>query len=686
MVRPYFAALPPYGLDVSREVIRKVDAWYDGLPSLRAYQRARRNHNWYLGLPSESSPFDVSIVGAGGEAGELSQVHINRFHQLGQRLLSQAVQEEFGWQPQAANGDSASQEDALIATSVLEYEKRDKRLDEYLSRAAELGLVHGESWTLVRWDSKGGKLFEKVKDPRSGATIEAYEGRLLVTVHPMYRVAVDVTRRDPEHNWVIITEFVNKYDLAAKYPEHAERIVRLQPDHRSLCDWRTSTGRRQEDNDNIPVYLFFHRATPAVPEGREVVVADASLPPLHDGTSSYGPDLPCIRFAPGEMLDTPHGSTPLTHLGALQQVLNMLASSAVTNNANGAVVNIWAPAASNLSVMDLEGGQKLWQTEDTAEPKAINFAQTAPDTYNLMDRIDSMLTEMAGLNDVSMGKADPQLSGAAMALLDSKTLEAMGPTIKAGQRWIAGVGTAILDRYKRFAKTPRTLEVIVGNGRKRMLEKFTGAQLSSISRVTVKPKSPLTDTVAGKLDLAQKLMEIGAIHGPADAPKLISVLQTGQWETILAGPQSRQLLIQEENEKLREGISVPVSPIDNHLEHILGHQEVDANMEFRLADDGARAAVLYEHIQGHIDALRNVDPALLLALGQQPISIPPTPAIMQGAAPVPGAPPEAAPPMDGPPMSEGLDPAAGEPEQPGMPQMPIVAGTNERAPAPPVAA
>lgn len=674
-VRPYFATLPPYSVELARACMEKVDRFYTNLPQSRAYQRAKRIRQLYYGLPGEASPFDVSVVGVAGEAGELSQVHINRVHHLGQRILTMTVGEDFGWQPEAANGDAASQEEAIIASSVLEYEKRDKRLRRYLRTLAEMCLLDSESWGCVRWDAAAGAVYDTTADG-----LKVHEGKLKVTAHPFFRVVVNTSRHDAAHSWVILTEFVNRYDLAARHPKHAERILRLGADHRLILDWRRSArGFEDDDTEEVPVYTLFHRQSPAVPQGREVIFCDADTV-LYDGPSVWGDGLPCFRLAPGDMLDTPGGSTPLTDIAAPQQVLNMLVSSAVTNNANGAVANIAAPRASNVSVTQLEGGQNYWEYDGDRPPEPITFTATAKETFDLAKMMSDFQAELVGLNAVSMGNGSPELSGAAMALLDSKSLQYLEGFAQTVNEAKEDLGTAILDRYRRFAKTPRRLELIVGNGRKRLLERFTGKSIGEHMRVTVKLRSALTDTAAGKLDMVEKLITIGAFK-PTDAPKLVNILRTGQWDTILEGPEREELLIADENEKMREGVCPPVDVTDPHMQHIYGHRPVGASTEFRMDEGGNPTAAMLaytQHQQMHIDALRNTDPGLLQVLGQ-PFIPPPMapPPVGPDGAPLPPPGPEAPPP--GPPEAPG---ETLEPADPNLPRMPSMPELPEGAPPP----
>jgi hypothetical protein len=656
-VLPYFASLPPYSADLAARLMSKVDRFYERLPSLRPYQRARRNRQRYYGLPSDSSPFDVSTVAAMGDQGELSAVNVNRFHALGQRILSMTVQDDFGWQPVAANGDTRSQEDSILASSVLDHEKRVSDLRSAFVTAMETALLDAESWICVRWDAAAGALYDR--DPVTGAPV--YEGRLKVTNHPWWRCVTNVFRHDAKHQWVILTEFANKWDLAARYPVHAERILRLGADHRLILQWQESARGlhwQEDDNEQVPVYTFLHAPSPACPAGREVVFVDGQTI-LFDGPSPYGEDLPAHRVAPGDMLDTPFGSSVMTDIGALQDVYNLVISSATTSVANHGVPNIAMPRESNISRNDF-GGATVWEFDGAVTPQSLDLVKVSGEAWRLAEIVKNDMVELVGLNAVSLGQQIPQLSGAAMALLDSKSLQFATLTIAAYRRAVEVVGTAIVRTYKAFARAPRTLEVIAGEGRRYMLRDFVGSRLGDVERVTVESRSPLMDTTAGKLNMLETLINAGAFQDdPYAGRKIVRVFRTGTLDPALIDVETEDTLIQRENDLIAKGQVPPVLVDDNHVLHMDKHRAVVNNPAVR--EDPAVLAAYTQHMDAHRMAM------------------PPPMPVGPDGAPLPpggeGAPADAA---LGAPMGAG-------PETPGLPNMPTNPATGEEAPLPPVA-
>lgn len=657
--------------------MQKVDRWYEILPNLRAYQRARNVRQHYFGLPSSASPFDATMIAEAGGAGELSAINVNQLGSLGQRLLSMTVQDDLGWQPVAANMDQASQEDTAIARAVLDYERRTGHLDHTFALGAETSFLDASAWLAVRWDVKGGPVFEKgLTDPETQAPLpDVHAGKLRVTLHPWWRTPMDLHRRDTEHEWLILVDYINKFDLVARFaptdPNLAARLLGLPREHPRIvqAERERSSFAYPEETALVPVYTLHHRLTPAVPRGREVMIVDGATV-LYDGDAVYGEELPCVRIAPKEFLDTPHGDTPLTYLCAPQDGRNMALSSVLTNNANGAVSNMWVPSGTELKRTQWEGGM-LWEGGEV-KPEALNSVGSAPETYKLADVFRDAAIEVAGLNSTSLGQREGQMSGSLAALLDAKSREAIAPFIRSYRWMVEAVGTRIIECYKKFAKTPRALEVIVGSERRYMLDDFTGRRLETISRVSVEARASMLDTTSGKLAFLERLEANPLfLQNPRSLEILYGVFNTGRIDPLLLQPEQESILIASENELLMRGIEPVIRWDDPDEMHLQEHRKVASNPEARL--DEAKMAVYDAHAFAHRQQL------LMKQQGAMGPGGPPMPGAPSSSAPPQAgqAPDAAAPeqPIDAPVMDAG-------PNGPRLPSMPVNPATGQRAPAP----
>ena len=172
------------------------------------------------------------------------------------------------------------------------------------------------------------------------------------------------------------------------------------------------------------------------------------------------------------------------------------------------------------------------------------------------------------------------------------------------------------------------------------------------------------NTVAGKVQMAEQMLQYGIIKDPRD---FLSVINTGQLHSVTDSYNSELLLIKSENEAMLEGKTVSVIAIDEHLKHINEHKAL-------INDPIARSnpqlvQLVLSHIQQHIQALQTVDPQLLIVTGQTPMTPPPPPPMPGQAPPMPQGAPAPMPPQGQPgPAPQGMPQQAPQGPRPMPPQ------------------
>jgi hypothetical protein len=207
---------------------------------------------------------------------------------------------------------------------------------------------------------------------------------------------------------------------------------------------------------------------------------------------------------------------------------------------------------------------------------------------------------------------------------------------------IEDVGTALIHILKDFAHTPKFI-ALVGKNNKSMIKEFTGDKLSAINRVVVDVGNPLSRTIAGRVQMAEQLLQMQLIKTPQ---QYFSVMETGRLENVFEDEIDQLLNIRSENERLLEGEPVDATLLDPHRLHIMEHRGVLADPELR--KDPTLVNNTLNHIQQHINYLRTADPDLLALIGEQPLAPP-----MQ--QPPPGGPGGQPPPPQGKAPPEGME-------------------------------
>lgn len=597
------------GKKLAKELYARVDEWYGELSASGYFSMVKKAYRTYYGSNSEhGSIFDSSKIRRTGEQGELHRIKINDYRNILQHLLVLMTNPRPAWQARATNSDYKSQSQTILADGILEYYMREKRVERYLWDAAELAIVTGKGYVVMDWNASDGDAYGV--DPKNGKQVNV--GDINFKVGSQFEVACDVNRDNDDHDWLIFVSYKNKWDLIAKYPEYKEEIEKIPTKDHEHNKYSFSI-KKNFSSDLIRVYTFRHRKSEALPKGRmvdfvsdEVVLYDGPLP--YEKTHIYS-----IQAAP--LHGSPFGYSPAFDLLSVQEAEDSLWSSLVTNNLTFATQNVLMPRGANISVSEIAGQMNLL-TYDPAvgKPEPLNLTASAPESYKLLEMLQAKQETLAGINSVVRGNPESSLkSGAALALVASQAIQFNSRLQQSYVQLLEDVGTGIISLLKEYAAVPR-IAMIVGKHNRPYLKEFKGDDLMSIARVTVDVGSAVSRTAAGKVQIADNLLEKGMIKNPDE---YLAVIQTGRLDPMTEGQTAQLLLIKSENEQLREGNSVSVVATEDHRLHIIEHQAVLANPESKKNPQVVEATM--SHIEEHVRLARETDPGLLMLLGQQPI-------------------------------------------------------------------
>ncbi len=646
----YFAAKPPE--ETSAVLIAKANSWYNQLYTNGYLDKVREMWLAYHGAYSSPAGSSHSIT-FGGEQGELVQMSVNHMRNIANHIITMITANRPSFQARSTNLDSKSMIQTSLANDLLDYYMRQKKLEKYLRTAVEYAVVLGSGFIKMSWNATSGEIFDINEE--TGTPI--YEGDVeFVNLSP-YDVVFDTTKETSmDHDWVLCRTFKNKFDIAAKYPELADRIKGLQTKS-SLLRYRLDL-MAHEHTDDIPVYEFYHKKTEALPEGRYILFLANDLV-LLDTPMPYR-TLPIYRIAPGEILGTPYGYTPMFDLLPIQKAINALYSTILTNQHTFGVQNIYVPRGADVQMKSLEGGLNIIEGNSGAgKPEPMNFTQTPAEVFKFVEMLEQKMEIISAVNSVARGNPEASLkSGSALALVQSMALQFISGLQHQYVQLIEDVGTDLIVMLKDFAAVPR-IAMIAGQTNEHYIEtEFTGDDLSMVNRVIVDVGNAISKTTAGKMQIASELIQYGIVKTPED---YFSILNTGQLNAITDDPQKASNYIAKENESMLRGVKVEALATDSHMTHIKKHKALLDDPIIR-SQPGVRELVM-EHILEHLDLLRTTDPALLTLLGEQPLG------------PVGGSPPSAD--NMAPDVNQGQmpspDPMSTQPApMPGMPNMPQV--------------
>ena len=470
-----------------------------------------------------------------------------------------------------------------------------------------MAIILGSGFVRLEWNATAGDAYDV--DPETGEF--SYEGDVQFSTLSPFDCVFDGTKEAWDNNWLVVRSYKNKFDVAAKYPELQSKIVSMQPKDNATVRFNIWSN---DDTDDIPVYEFFHKRTEALPDGRYILFLDADTI-LLDTKMPYR-QIPIYRIAPSTIIGTAYGHTPMFELMPLQEGVNSLYSTVLTNQNAFGVQNVWMPPGANISVASLDGGMNIIESE--LKPEGINLTQTPTEVFKFMEILIRDMETLSGVNSVTRGNPEASLkSGNALALVQSMSLQFMSGLQKSYVQLIEDVGTSLLNVLKDFATTPKVI-ALVGKNNRTLLKEFTGEDINAISRVVVDVGNPLSRTIAGRVQMAEQMLQMGVIKNPT---QYFQVINTGRLDIMFEGESHEMMLIKRENEQLMTGNEVMATMLDSHKIHIAEHKAVLADPELRANPELVQNTL--NHIQEHLDYLKNADPAILAMIGEQSLAMPP---------------------------------------------------------------
>jgi hypothetical protein len=605
----YFAAKD--AIDVAGSSLSKANLWFNRLESNGYLEKIRRSWMMYHGAYFKSVGTSHQITFS-GEQGELTSLAVNHYHNIAQHMLEMITTNRPAMQAKATNTDYKSLCQTKLANSLLDYYLREKRLEKYLKRAVEYAVVFGSGFIKMEWNSTSGEIY----DFNEELNIYEYEGDVQFSNLSPFDVVVDSTKENQDHDWVICRSFKNRYDVAAKYPEYEDRILSLPTKSELETAFFDGMGA-YEETDDIPIYEFYHKKSESLPEGRYILFLSEDIV-LLDSPLPYR-NLPVYRISPSDILGSPYGYTPMFDLMPLQEAINSEYSSILSNHNAFAVQNIWVPDNANISISQLTGSLNIIEGNGQAgPPKALNLTETPKEIYEFLQMLERAQETVSGINSVVRGNPEASLrSGNALALVQSQALQFMSGLQQSYVQLIEDVGSGLLNILRDFASVPR-IAMIAGESNRTYMKEFTGDDLSNVNRVIVDVGNPLARSTAGRVQMAEQLLQMGLIRSPE---QYLQIINTGKLESMTDETQRELLLIRAENEKLVDGdMDVLTIPTDRHNLHIKEHTNVLADPDLR--HDAELVQRVLNHITSHINDLRTVDPDLLSINTEQPLSPP----------------------------------------------------------------
>ena len=504
---------------------------------------------------------DTTAVRPGGEQGELTDMATNDFSTMKQHAMVLITQSKPAFKCIAANIDYKSMSQALLGDAILDDYDRRINVSEREYDTTDSGVLLSEGWLVQRWNQALGEQYGV--NPTTGKV--EYAGDVDLDTATPYDVAYDPdTLTFDSMTWIAIRRRSNKWDLAARYPDKAQDILRIsnsaygQPDGLffGALEFSKDFGR---ETDQVRYWEFRHLPSPACPKGRLAIFIDERTMLFdsmgEDGQDAgypYDPkDLHCYPFQPDHIAGRKDGHSGFFDLLSMQEFINVCVTIASSNINAGGVQNLYVKRGSNISVDQLGGGLNVL-FGDSDPPMAIDGVKLSPEVMQFAGYCKNLMRERVGVSDIVMGNAEKGMPAQLAALLEAKAIQFASKAQSAYYKLIERNRTGIIKLLKRFASTKR-IALIAGHANDWQVKEFTSKDLEGIHGISVEAVNPLMKTLAGRTQLADKLLEAG--HVKPD--QYIAMLTTGRLEPLYENESANLMRIRKEKELLQRGIGIP---------------------------------------------------------------------------------------------------------------------------------
>jgi hypothetical protein len=682
----YFAAARPE--DIGDELSKKVDSYYSYLTSASIVNLWRRSYYAYYGLLSDSSLtgfglFAVGTIRAGGLLGEIASIKVNHLRNLLQHILVMTTQDRPALKCRSINSDSQNLSNAYLGDGIIDYYMRYAGIEKKYRDAVELALIFGEAHILIDWDEHLGEDYLAVPGQRPIKT-----GDLYCKIYNPFDVLRDTTSTNNEHNWWIVHDVSNRYDLAARYPHAANELLTISTDHESPRRFIDPTkiipaaGIGTKESDLVDNYTFYHARTDAMPLGRKTKL-------LQGGTILSDEPLrtkkvPMMRIATSNIQGTTFGYTVAFDLLGIQETIDKLTSSVVTNQLSNGIQNFWQPMGNQLTTIEIAGGLNLM--ESAVKPEVLQLCATPAELFKFIPDLITTMETLTSVGAVNRGEAPENLkSGTALAFMATTAISFNSGLQNSYNECLEeGANTAIQILRDRLP-TDKTI-AIAGKFERPMTKTFNAKSLQGIEGIYCEIESPMMRTMAGKIQIAQDMLQNGLI---ANKQEYLTFINTGSDDPLYERDMTQAMCIKSENEDMQDGKPVLAIMSDNHPQHILEH------MSLLDSSDARRNAQLVQAVIAHCEQheamewqLQTSNPMLLAIYGRQPLpppfAPPPAPQLGPGQQPPPQAPAQGAtqhahhggPPAPGAQTAGIMNPANKNPAQAKLPGLPKTASSE----------
>lgn len=698
--KTYFGFLERGSPDFAKAVIQRYDQGQQDLSSHPLNTRIQRAHALYYARDPNTGEQDTTELRQAGSEGEIVFADVNEFRALVAQQRVNATATPPNWAPLATNSDSSVLTATRIARAVLEHYRQSFSLEQHMSSLVETCLVMGAGWIGAIWNPRGG---DEVGVSDDDKTV-LYSGEFEFSIKSPYDVVVDPHSADYNRpRWMIVRRKVNRYDLAAQYPEHQDQIMKramwLSDAFENLASGLATDELYDDKGDVCHVLEVYFSKSPSLPAGRQALI-------INENTVAYDLYGTVIDDETGEelLLGLDYEEIPYLRITQSETLMerfphadshDLLMPVEMYQSAVGKIATLQTAKSNVLAMPKGAGwtemqvaGQRVLEYNIGEKPDVLKLFGADENDFNYATFCRDMAQRQAVVSDAQRGISGRGDSGSKAAFVASASQTFAAGFERVVTRVWERLGTHVIRTLASHASDERVI-ALVGIENKAEVLRFRGQDLEAVSRVQVHQNNPALDSPQGRVETAFNLYQMS--DGQMDLQKFMQIARTGQIDLMDEDQFDEDMLVKREGELMKTGRAAEVycSKWHRHSTHIKAHIRDLYDIDPLQQPDIYRT--IESHIQEHMQFLspagEGFDPYALLVTGEQAFPelgpdgnpLPNAPGLQPGGPAAPGGPPGPSQPGNRPSIPDqrgaGAAATAGPPPVQ-MPSPPINPGTG----------
>jgi hypothetical protein len=331
------------------------------------------------------------------------------------------------YQVKPNSNDESDKNAARLGEQVLEMiwqkEDMDIKAQERLMALQQAGHCYDK----VSWDSQLG---ERIVDPKTGES--EYEGDVRVDIISAFEVFPDpMAKSDRDLNYLIhakirkLDYFRERYEKGHLVQAEDTWLISLQYEHRLNTMNNKSAGSNPQSfvKDCAIELAYYEKRSKKHPNGRMIIAANGII--LEDKELPIG-EIPFIKYDDIIIHGKYYSEAIITHLRPIQDQKNRLIrkrSQWVNKLLTGKLIAARGAEIAQESLNDQSGEVFYYTTvPNAAPPEAMPMPVIPQYAYLEEDKLDGMLNDVSGINEVSRGQSPGSgiTAGIALAYLSEQ--------------------------------------------------------------------------------------------------------------------------------------------------------------------------------------------------------------------------------------------------------------------------